>query len=659
MKQNIIEKLRKARPEQRAVIMQNLLEKNMRYFEQNHPAVAAELQRLPCPYEARITKDFIRIVHKPTGELCHPEVGLDLFSEALGDWTHKAWIDLVDPRLRSYNEKSRHKDWVENFQDSLEVNFPQYRPRFTARQLDLPETEGNRRFSNPVLFLGVFHGLHIAHYLSRTDVRSVAFVEPDIERFCVSLYFLDYLAIEKRFNGLLLHIGDRLPDPLFESLATGTNITTPVWLRILPGYASERNESFMINLRTRWNGLKDSWFSGDMELRGFQHMATNLKDKRQLLSSRPKLSNNSKIVAVGAGPSLSDDIDWLKRNRDRVIVFAVHSAIRALHSHGIEADYQFSLDLEVNEESLQGLQLNPNVPMVADCKCIPEFLSQFRCALMVPSAGNPYPVRLSTMIPGFPPTTGNLMLSVAVFCQPAELYLLGMDLGYRNKKETHVAGSYYDHVEGMHESIVSGSENLTVPANFPEREPVFTRGYFNEARLQAENALALLPEGCRAYNLSDGAAIVGAPPWHSAEIELSDYLEKAEDMAAFQAAFAPSASAINWRPMTRSGEDLLQDMQDRFLGEFQLEEFSWQNFTWKLDRALLDVTKSLRKENPDIGRLSPYYRIIKDILLGWYRIMVFAQDETEAHRLYDSGMVLLRQTVEEFSWPEELDDLVA
>ena len=48
-----------------------------------------------APFHIHVTDDFLTITNTETGELCHPELGLDRFTEALGNWTSSAWIDMI------------------------------------------------------------------------------------------------------------------------------------------------------------------------------------------------------------------------------------------------------------------------------------------------------------------------------------------------------------------------------------------------------------------------------------------------------------------------------------------------------------------------------------------------------------------------------------
>jgi uncharacterized Rossmann fold enzyme len=650
---DIISRLKSATPQKRIKIIKRLYNKNVGYFAVKHPAISQMLKDVPCPYEITITDDFLDIIDSRTNERCHPDIGLDHFAETLGDWTGKAWVDFINPALRTPNYKSNHTDLLNKFNQLMHDAFPQFQQRFISYEINLPKTEDGLRFSNPVIFIGVFHGMHIAHYLNRTYVRTAAFLEPEPQRFEVSCYFLDYAEIDKHFNGLLLHVGDILPDRFFIQILQKALITNTVWTRILGGYASQKFEAIITQLRMDWAAINDEWIPADRELRALQHGFTNLTRGEPLLLNPVKLSSDARIAVVGAGPSLNNDLKWLKEHQEKIIIFATHSSLKPLRNHDIRPDFQFSLDLETSEQEICNTQYDFDKPIVVDYKVDPLFLNRFKSRLMVADAGTVNGLRFHNTLKHGQPTTGNLTLALACYCQPAEIYLLGLDFGFRKLSHTHARGSMYDDPEL--EVGVQGLEQWEVMPNFTDAEPVYTRHYFNTARIQANAAITDLPPVTKTYNLSDGARIDGTIPKHSETIILPSYPEKHADLATIKAAFGPSVKGIHWHPFTQSGDSLVKLLQTTLHNNIKIQTFSWPEFTQKLDSAISRTREACQELSKNDDRMMPYFRITHDLLLSWYAFMVFANSSEEAEFLYQKGLSHITDIINSFKWPDGLD----
>lgn len=648
---NVIEELTTAAPMQRPQILQGLYEKNLSYFEKKHPQIHAGLMNGASPYEINITDDFLDIISTETGQSCFMGAGAVETAEYLGGWAHQAWTDLIDLKLRTHPEQYEHSQIVRRFSQGLLDAFPQFGDRFKGLQVGLPDLDEGKKFSNPVVFIGLFHGLHIAHYLEHTEVRTAAFIEPDPERFEVSCYFLDYESLDRQFDGLLIHVGGELDNAFFRVFLTRAYVSGKVWVRTLFGYASDANGYYLQKLNSQWQALLDDWLPADQHLAAMSWCMENLRSQRNCLLAAPVLSSASRIAVIGAGPSLTDDLPWLKENRDKLIVFAAHSAIRPLRAAGIEPDIQFCLDLDLDETTIAGHAFNTSIPLVADCRTNPTFLKRFEQVCLIAGKGVSYPVRFKTLLQRIMPTTGNLCVSLACFCQPAEIYLLGMDLGFKSKSLSHARGSLYDDREGAQEDV-AGEVSLVVESNFPTSETVLTRPYFNEARIQIEDLLASEGKRCRVVNLSDGAKINGAFSASSDQLVLPEYDARDGDLKVIIESFGPSLAGREWDEFKMSGPEMVDFFRNEVLETLNDPGFSWPVFARRVDQVLTRVLAEAHQREPEDRRVQGYLDILKDILVAWYRFMCLSVNDEESQYLYDAGKTMLVEELNRMEWPQ-------
>jgi hypothetical protein len=607
------------------------------------------------PFHIHVSGDFLTIKNTETGELCHPEVGLDCFSEMLGDWTNSAWIDLIEGRILLKKDYGKYSQFGLRFQKSLIGRFPRLLVRMNEREINLPTLSNGKRFSNPVVFAGIFHGLHIDHYLSSTQLRTVAFVEPDIARFALSCYFLDYQVLDERFKGLILHVGDNIPQSFVSNFLRRAGVTGAVWVRILKGYASDKFEHLIRQIRLEVRKAYDVWVPLEVEIESFCSSAKNMRAGDLVFGGAKKLSGGSRIAVVGAGPSLSNDLNWLKQNQDQMVVFAAHSSVSALRKKGIVPDFQFTLDVVFYDQDLfDRLQLDPSIPIVTLVSDLPNKFVRFEEVLRIPETRKGYAVKLNQTIPFLSPTTGNMALGFACHCKPDEIYLFGLDFGYRKATETHTAGSSVYDTEEQHRSIL-GSGHLQVESNFKDTEVVYTQPYFNLACILAKNPIASVSGQVRVFNCSDGARIDGAHPCRSGEIELREY-DKSLDVERIRSMFVPAEEGVHWQSFPLDGAVQLAACKKAMLQVLKMKKFNWLKFSEKIDNFNSLTVKRLPNnigQNLD-GRVVPYFVFVGDLLIYWYKLLCFTNSEAEWQRVYEQGYAELCSLVDELEWPEEL-----
>lgn len=649
-----IEELKKLSPQQRADSLTHYFQKNYKFFLKKYPTVANLMHAGSAPFHVDVTDDFLDITNTETGELCHPEGRLDRLAETLGAWTNSAWVDLIEGNIIRYPDEGKYSLYPERFQKAMIGRFPALMQRMQEHTINLPDLPNGKHFSNPVVFLGIFHGLHIDHYLSRTRLHNAMFIEPDIARFVLSCYFLDYQALEQRFEGLYLHVGNEMPEKTVDFFFNKSAITGAVWVRALPGYASGSFEQLLRKLRLRWRRPYDVFVPAEWHINGLRNAQENIAASRRMLAEQVALSPRSRIAVIGAGPSLSHDLAWLKRHEEQFVIFSVHSAVSALKQAGITPDFQFSLDIHwFSKEHLERFRLDPSVPVVDMVNDLPDKFASFKEVLMLQEMGGIYPVQFKHQVPFLTPTSGNMALAFACWCKPEQVYLFGLDFGFRKATQTHVAESSVYQNEAEHRSIL-GSGHLPVVANFGGVDMV-TQSYFNLARMMASHPIARVAGLVEVFNCSDGSRIEGALPRHTGEIELKPY-DKSTDVDVIRSMFMPLKEGTHWAPLPLDGAEQLEEFKKSMLRELKMKKFNWLKFTDKIDKFSAKVKKGLpRRVAKDIdNRIIPYLEIVNLLLTTWYRLLCFTNSEQEWQQVYDEGYAQLSLLVDEMEWPEGL-----
>ncbi len=656
----IIGDLKRSDPKKRMVLLNRMHDKNIAYFMKRNPGLGEFLQTAGTGrFEIRLNRTGLDVLDRTSGQPCHPPGQLFEYMRDFGSWHHTGWVDKLSI-YHIWRGDGEHGLLEKAFLEVIYADVPTLSGRLARRsEVALPALADGRKFSGAVVFLGIFSGLHIMQYLSTTVVKDFFLIEPDPERFALSCYFLDYQFLEERFGGLLLHVGPDMPQYPVDKLTDRSRITSSVWVRLLPAYPDGRFDEVIDRVSLRWRSLSEIFVPFDRELKNLQNGAENILEQRRLLHHPPQLSKDAVIAVVASGPSLANDMDWLRDNQSRLIIMASISSFRVLKENGIRVDFQCTLDTEIDEPLLDQLQLDVDVPLVAYYKLNPAICRRFSQVLLLPEANKANAVRFKYQLLGTHPTTGNLTTALAAWCKPARLIFLGLDLGFRDPEKSHVEGGWHDENEGSgHNEETGGRDKIRVRANFEEAgEEILTIAYYNTARFVIESIVApLRHNGCVVNNCSDGARIDGADAMRSKDLRLPEYPLKGQDIGAIAAGFDLDYADI-WAPYDTTGAVLIKELKDDLLDGLAMGKrgFNWPDWSVALDQAWDKAVASCVQRHKEY-RIEVFSKLIQDVLSEWYRTVLLADTRDEEVITYQSGLKALDQILDKLHWPEDLDD---
>ena len=75
----------------------------------------------------------------------------------------------------------------------------------------------------------------------------------------------------------------------------------------------------------------------------------------KLSDLKDKFTGQTALI-LAAGPSLSENIEKIKANRDKFVIFAVNKVLRVLEANGIVPDFTVCLDAQYIDVTLAGLE---------------------------------------------------------------------------------------------------------------------------------------------------------------------------------------------------------------------------------------------------------------------------------------------------------------
>lgn len=213
-----------------------------------------------------------------------------------------------------------------------------------------------------------------------------------------------------------------------------------------------------------------------------------------------KSSGKPEFVVVAAGPSLDDNLEFLKENQGKKTMIAVGTVFRKLLENGIVPDMVAVLDpQERTYKQIEGLE-EQNVPMLIGATACWRFAANYPGdKYLVPLPGV-HEERESGEAWEIGGTVTHLAIEAAVRFGAGSIYLVGVDLAYPGG---------VSHAEGTMDRTVKSMEDM-LPVEGVGGTVVYADSMFIAYREWIESRIALTPE-ITYYNMSGiGAKIKGA-----------------------------------------------------------------------------------------------------------------------------------------------------
>lgn len=418
-------------------------------------------------------------------------------------------------------------------------NFDKYAANMLHRTIERINEEGIKfsayipRLNAYYLFVfGLGLGAHLEELVEKTNCQCLLIIEPNIEFVAQSLDVLDWKKLHDKIQerggylDLLLYDNEKY---LFERIKSLVRTLNPCSLDGAVFFTNYHNPMFA-TLQTRFRTDFHIIMSG----LGFYFDETvMIKNTHENLCSGKAMMarySPSKIrplpaFIIGSGPSLDKDIEWIKENQDKAVVFSCGSAVMPLLRAGIQADFQVELE---NVPELYPMLLDTvkyvdvsKVHLLATTTLdarVPGFFDH--TAFFFRPALSSYPLFAradDAPLHNGSPSVTNAGLALAQHFGFRDIYFFGADMGSKSQGQVHSKNAWQNSDEGWEVDI---HHNLPVRGNFGGT--VYTYQGMNWTRNELELAIQAYKQGRHYYNCSDGAYIDGTLARHSRSIKLPD-----------------------------------------------------------------------------------------------------------------------------------------
>ena len=376
------------------------------------------------------------------------------------------------------------------------------------------ESHTNPAYHLPPLFLpqtnifGLCGGLFLDILLEMGYFfHSLLIYEEESELFALSCYFVDYELLFSRVSpkSCYIFIENLLNKGLLNHYFYSKKITNNFLRLELNLLKSPKIEAFRQLTFETYRANARGWGSFEDEMIGLKNAFANAKNA-PFLRLNHKLK--TPICVIGSGPSLEVNIDFIKANQNKMLIFSCGTALKVLKAHNIAIDFQVEIErVPYLAEVLQSSNLGKTATLCASL-VNPKVLKISHHTLLFMRGGSAASYIFDKIAPKIAPLefcapfVGNAGFSLAC-AMSDEIIMCGMDCGFVRGFAKHASGSIY------------GDECAEIPADCFKVEgncenfEVFSNAIFSLSKESFALSIAHYKPKI-VHNLSFGAKIKGA-----------------------------------------------------------------------------------------------------------------------------------------------------
>ena len=465
--------------------MQTLFQKNLKYFYENLPQYYNLIKNLK-------TRNYLikndNIFDKNNNKLYPNSIEEDSKTFAFFP-THN---DLWEKRFFYITPEK----WEKNFQITGKIVNKTIKKAKTLKSY----TEGfyfDKNFLPTTVIFGLLAGKHLDILVENYEFQSLFVYEPNPEFFAISLYFVDYEKIYKKLGErFFLWVNGKVNYFAVEKFYFERRITSSFLNLTLTTYNHPLIEDAKSKFEEIGSAKLRGWGTYEDEMKGVKNHLQNINRYPTLTKSK---NLNIPVCIVANGKSLEKNIGFIKKNKNSMIIISVGTAIKPLLNAGIESDFHIEQErIDLLKDVLKDILPNYNGYFVGANVVNPLLFKMAKKPLMYIREG--FTLSTNPLI-GSSPIVGNSGVAFAKTFSN-EIYLCGMDLGFRLGEKKHSKNSFYDSEDDV------SKNGIKIKGNFSD--DIYTDSLLLSAKRNLEKIIEIF--NLKVYNLSDGAFIEGSIP---------------------------------------------------------------------------------------------------------------------------------------------------
>jgi len=527
---------------------------------------------------------------------------------------NRQWLKTSNPKLLHAYKPQEQKDplpdlgglrCLEISHESKKPNLPDdyYSPIVYHEQQSLVKSIQDKPHQGEVRFC-LISGTDGGHLLKRTleenDIKNLVVVEPNIHSFFHSLQTIDWPQIFKEFEDkegtIYFHIGPvtlEIKDKLTKHvLEIGTFNASSIHMVHDGGEANQ--EAIPAVIQALQSAIQTLGFYDDERV-GLAHSLFKMEQGSRFLIKRSEPWIEKPVVVCGNGPSLTEVLPQIKKNRKDIFLMACGTAVGTLQRHNVKPDFYIEQERPKVTSNWTKRTTTPEFRKGITCIGLnvvhPQTHEMWGDIGYVLKQNDFGGVMVKNFMPECPrlpfvnPLVANAGASIAVALGFRHIWLAGVDCSFSAEGESHAKGSTRkdDRIK-----------LIECAGNF--RESVESTPLYQDS-IQAMEGLIRL-NSAKFFNLGDGALIQGAKPARVLKVKKGKkQTSKTEVMANFKPCeVVPDKNLIrrNFTALAFQLRTLIDNIPDKIRNK--TEAFF---FIDRIHRKILQM----KSEDPDLWYL--------------------------------------------------------
>jgi len=478
--------------------------KNMLYFQKEQPHIYEKISNSPkglseykIVYHKTYDADHFNIQHIESGKFFYdkdPSILSEEFLSISND-SRDFFVTTISGHITN----------------KMSVSIDDYDKIIDYIQINQNKKERERLDPHKLVFLGAGLGRHIEDSSRKiSTLRVILVIEPNLELFKISTMFVDYEDISKR--QLLYISSDDNEDEMYYRYRQLESPFASYNFSIKFHFFNQTYRQYLAPIVKRFMTTNIYELSFEHFLSKDYNKYHNLFTYPVLDFTRTKVIKNTPIMLIMSGPSLDDNIDFLKRVQNKFLFVTVGSALFKLYQNDIVPDICFAMDGKKRK--------------IEEFSCLSseyiEKIQFFIADLVDPDVSN----MINPII-----TFGRAQRTVghhalASLCELgfSSIWTIGNDVCVSNKGKEYASNlPFKEKIETEEGSKTAMNYDKTTPAKGNFRDVVQSKMKFLSYVRTYEGMKDAFFYDINVYNLSDGAFIEGMTPLRPEDLDINAF----------------------------------------------------------------------------------------------------------------------------------------
>jgi len=515
---------------------------NIKYFEKNHPQVFDKLSSLDTAIANGHYKDKYELVYENDGfDVLEISTAKYLYNkESFGHSLaseHTVNYETSNYMYEGFVRHSYSEDEIQRIREAKEI--------MEYRQYTLDITQYTKRDYNQektlltldkFIFFGVGLGMHIEKIHQKIHSEVYLIVEDDLELFRLSLFTCNY----KKLSGdatLIFSVFEDKEEFMYTSsvfLDTKNYLNQYIKFFYLLSHKEDKLEDFQLAITSQPH---IRFLFNNLMLQYTQPLPYILEEFQVLNKSIQFNSKLSKLpfLVLASGPSLQNEIEWLKKNHQSFITIAVSSSLSFLEKVGIKPN--IILHIDPFEWGVHSFNTLKSLDFIKDSIALFGTSTPSNIVSLIKKeklfffeTGTNYKtdsLKLSS------PCVGSMALQLLLILRAKNIYLLGLDLAIDSSTGKTHAGEHQsqkvleksdtsDEILSYKDSLfeIAGNFGTTVETTPGFYSSIYTIEHFTTKIANQEQTI---------YNLSNGAKFSNTTACKTKTISLAPLAENSQE----------------------------------------------------------------------------------------------------------------------------------